>query len=158
MAGKQSNKDKQLGMSLGKAANKLRRKVMFHLLKKLDDVKCFRCGEVMTEEDFSIDHKEDWLGASTDLFWDTTNIAFSHKRCNTPRRYFVAVLESGQEVKICKKCGKFENEVPFSTRGFRFCIGCEKEYYRDIMRSRRAKRRGDSGHPEGGTPGTPDPS
>jgi len=79
-------KSKQLKMPHGTAQNRLRRNIMFHLIKKLNEHFCYRCGEEMTSDDFSIEHKEAWLDKNSDLFWDMGNIAFSHKKCNYGNR------------------------------------------------------------------------
>jgi hypothetical protein len=34
-------------------------------------------------KDFSIEHKQRWLDVDPALFWDLTNIAFSHFICNS---------------------------------------------------------------------------
>ncbi|KKL97767.1 hypothetical protein LCGC14_1831170, partial [marine sediment metagenome] len=79
-------KAEQLGMSHGKASNRLRRKLLFDALKRLGEISCFVCGEEMTAEDFSVEHKEPWLDSEDPqkLFWDLDNISYSHKRCNRP--------------------------------------------------------------------------
>lgn len=76
-------KSKQLGMPFGTANGKLRKMVLFHLLKKHKENFCFQCGtEIETVDELSIEHKKPWLHESTDLFWDIDNIAFSHHHCN----------------------------------------------------------------------------
>ena len=77
-------KRKFLGMHYGTASNKLRKKIMLMLLKKLDKNWCYRCGaEIETERELSIDHKKSWFKVSVELFWDLNNIAFSHLSCNS---------------------------------------------------------------------------
>jgi len=76
-------KAEQLGMPFGTASNRLRKMVLFHLLKKLKENVCFQCGaEIETVDELSIEHKKPWLDESVDLFWDLNNIAFSHHQCN----------------------------------------------------------------------------
>lgn len=82
-----SNKEKFLGMSCGKAFGRLRKMVLFDLLRRHSENFCFRCGgEIVSFEDLSIEHKKSWLYVSVDLFWDLENIAFSHLRCNKTDR------------------------------------------------------------------------
>jgi hypothetical protein len=82
----QLKKDEQLGMKFGTACHKLRSQILFSLVQKTSQNNCFRCGKpIESVEEFSIDHKVDWLDSSPTLFWDLDNIAFSHKRCNIPR-------------------------------------------------------------------------
>lgn len=81
------NKDLTLGMPHGTAAHRLRKNVMFHLLKKHGENVCFKCSKIIDKvSDLSLDHKKPWEGVSADLFWDLENIAFSHMFCNRPDR------------------------------------------------------------------------
>ncbi len=74
---------KQLGMPSGRAEYRLKKMILFHLATKLGLDACFRCGEKIENiDDFTVDHKENWLYGDVKLFWDLENIAFSHKKCN----------------------------------------------------------------------------
>lgn len=76
-------RDDQLGMSFGTARYRLQRMLLFAYVQHANEDWCFRCGEeIEVLEDFTIEHKEPWLHVSADLFWDLTNIAFSHVKCN----------------------------------------------------------------------------
>jgi hypothetical protein len=78
-------KSKQLGMPIGTATHRLRKSIMFDLLKKLNMNLCFQCGEVIDSiDDLSIEHKTPWLDSDNpvELFYDLDNIAFSHCHCN----------------------------------------------------------------------------
>jgi hypothetical protein len=78
-------KDKQLGMPLGTAANRLRKSIIFMLLKKLNLNFCHQCdAEIESEEQLSIEHKMPWLDSDdpVKMFFDLENIAFSHLGCN----------------------------------------------------------------------------
>ena len=76
-------KSQQLGMNHSTACNRLRKQVLFHLLKQLGQDVCFQCGDQIEHvDDLSIEHKEPWLHVDPDLFWDMENIAFSHLTCN----------------------------------------------------------------------------
>uniref|UniRef100_A0A6M3L0M9 Putative HNH homing endonuclease n=1 Tax=viral metagenome TaxID=1070528 RepID=A0A6M3L0M9_9ZZZZ len=80
-------KSKQLGMPFGTASGKLRKMVLFELLQKHDENYCYRCGEIIENcDDLSIEHKKAWLHNDVRLFWDLTNIAFSHLNCNILER------------------------------------------------------------------------
>lgn len=75
----------QLGMPHGTATNRLRKRVMFHLLKRLGENVCSKCEQIIaTSDDLSLEHVLPWEGRSAELFWDMNNIRFSHTRCNTP--------------------------------------------------------------------------
>lgn len=135
---------KQLGMPHGTAANKLRKNILFHLLKKLEENICFSCGlEIQSVEDLSIEHKEPWENRSVDLFWNINNIAFSHIGCNqphvrnggTPKR-----AKSPEGTSWCRTHKMFLPIEAFSHRECRWsklrhdCKVCEKEYKDEIRK------------------------
>lgn len=81
------NKDAFLGMPHGTACGRLRKNVLFHILKKYSENVCYRCNEeIESVDDLSIEHIKPWEGISVDLFWDLSNIAFSHLHCNCRAR------------------------------------------------------------------------
>lgn len=83
-----SRKSEFLGMPHGTAANRLRKQIMFQLLKRLGENVCFKCAqEIVSADDLSIEHKQPWEGVSVELFWSMENIAFSHRGCNLPHVY-----------------------------------------------------------------------
>jgi hypothetical protein len=85
MSNSNQRKDTTLGMPHGTAASRLRKNVLFFLLKKHNENFCFNCKQVIEKvEDLSIEHKLPWEGRSAELFWDLDNIAFSHLHCNRP--------------------------------------------------------------------------
>jgi hypothetical protein len=78
-----SKKTQQLGIPYGTANGRLRKMVIFDLLKRHSENICFRCKkEIEKIDDLSIEHKEPWLDKDIALFWDMSNIAFSHLSCN----------------------------------------------------------------------------
>lgn len=80
-------KSEFLGIPYGTACNRLRLSIMFSLIVRCGDNVCFRCGkEIQTEKELSIEHKQEWLNESPELFWDLNNISFSHRLCNVNRR------------------------------------------------------------------------
>ena len=90
MGNSNQRKDATLGMAHGTANGRLRKNILFHLLVKLKENICFKCGEqIQVVDDLSIEHKLPWEGRSADLFWDLNNIAFSHLRCNRPHVLYV---------------------------------------------------------------------
>ena len=85
--GHNEKKAAALGMPWGTANNRLRKSILFHLLKRHEENVCYVCDTVIEKvDDLSIEHKKPWEGASIDLFWDLENIAFSHIRCNKPHQ------------------------------------------------------------------------
>ena len=77
-------KSKQLGMPYGTASQRLKKMIMFKLVKELKRDFCYRCGERIEHfKEISVDHKKSWLHKSNELFWDLDNISFSHLSCNS---------------------------------------------------------------------------
>lgn len=76
-------KAKQLGMNPSTASGRLLRDLLFKFVTEAG-CKCYRCGGVLTRGTFSIEHKEPWLDSEDPqgLFFDLSNIAFSHLSCN----------------------------------------------------------------------------
>jgi hypothetical protein len=80
-----NKKADQLGMPVGTASNRLRKSIIFMLLKKLNLNFCHQCGgEIESEKELSIEHKIPYLDSAdpVKLFFDLDNIAFSHLDCN----------------------------------------------------------------------------
>ena len=78
-------KESQLGEPYGTACNKLRKMILFSLIKELNKDVCFQCGLNIEEiSDLSIEHKIPWLDSenAVELYFDINNIAFSHLSCN----------------------------------------------------------------------------
>jgi len=78
-------KSEQLEMSHGAASGKLRKAIMFDLIKKAGKNICFQCGETIDNiANLSIEHKIPWLDSEdpVGLFFDLDNITFSHLSCN----------------------------------------------------------------------------
>lgn len=72
-----------LGIPFGTACNKLRKIVLFNILKKHGENLCKRCGkEIEFISELSLEHIKPWEGISVELFWDLNNIGFSHLHCN----------------------------------------------------------------------------
>lgn len=78
-------KQTQLGMNPGTASHRLVKDILYSLVVKTEQNACFHCGEQMTRETFSVEHKEPWLDSEdpVKMFFDLDNISFSHMRCNT---------------------------------------------------------------------------
>jgi hypothetical protein len=78
-------KNAQLGMPIGTASNRLRKRIIFSLLRRLGETNCFRCGcPIETFVELSVEHKTPWLDTPDPVavFFDIENIAFSHLTCN----------------------------------------------------------------------------
>ena len=74
-------KHAQLGMNPSTAQNRLVKDILYDLIK---DTPCFHCGEKLTRDTFSIEHKVAWLDSENPvrLFFDLSNISYSHHSCN----------------------------------------------------------------------------
>ena len=117
-----SNKKRhiQLGMPFGTAQGRLRKMIMFQLLREFKKNICFQCGkEIETVEELSIEHKVAWLDKENakELFWDLDNIAFSHLSCNSsvatrPTKGIIKHPSQSAYDKGCRclECTKLKNE------------------------------------------------
>ena len=130
-------KSKVLGIPYGTAQNKLRKMVLFHLLKRYKENVCFQCGKpIETVDELSIEHKKPWLNESVDLYWDMNNIAFSHLHCNCGAAQVVLKKVGPEGTYWCSECkqfvssalfGKFSNAPERSVRKVRrMCNPCRK--------------------------------
>lgn len=77
-------KQNQLGMNPSTASNRLVKDLLFKYVI-VSHPNCYRCGEPLTRDTFSIEHKTPWLDSENplELFFDLDNIAFSHQACNS---------------------------------------------------------------------------
>jgi hypothetical protein len=84
MNSSKQKKTKQLGMDPALASYTLRNDLLFAFVK-ISHPFCFRCGEILTRDTFSVDHKVHWLDSPDPkgLFFDLENIAYSHLSCNS---------------------------------------------------------------------------
>lgn len=80
-----NKKSVQLGMNPSTASARLLKDILFKFVFETGSDKCFHCGEPITRETLSIEHKTPWLDSEDPqgLFFDLENIAFSHLSCNS---------------------------------------------------------------------------
>ena len=132
-----------LGMPHGTASYRLRKMVLFDLLRKHGENICFRCAEkIKAVDDLSIEHKQPWEGVSVDLFWSLDNIAFSHRQCNVPHHYRgggARKRKIGPEgTAWCRRCKEFCPVAEFSRNKARWnglqswCNKCLRERVRQV--------------------------
>lgn len=131
MSNSNARKDATLGMPHGTAANRLRKMIIFDLLKRHEENVCFKCSEsILAVSELSIEHKQPWEGISATLFWDLENITFSHLRCNRPNRPSKSI---GDRVKItvpegqvwCGVCKSPKDVSEFTPGAKNQCRGCK---------------------------------
>ena len=81
-------KSEQLNMSFNKADSRLKKMILFRLVKKCNLDICYRCKDkIIKIENLSVEHKIPWMYSKNpqELFFDLENIAFSHLKCNKKR-------------------------------------------------------------------------
>tara|TARA_X000001388_G_C2164673_1_gene97515 strand:+ start:33 stop:617 length:585 start_codon:yes stop_codon:yes gene_type:complete len=114
---------KFLGMNKSTAMNRLRKMVMFEMMKKLGMDRCYQCKFLIKDvSELSLEHIKPWIWKDKNLFWDMDNIAFSHLACNS---------SAGQ---IKTPCGSYAKYL----RGCR-CRICTHKYR--IAKSNQGKRK-----------------
>ena len=74
-----------LGMHVSVANRRLQKDLLYKFVTLSGHNQCFRCGNPMSRDDFTMDHKKDWLNSGTpqQLYFDVENVAFSHHSCNS---------------------------------------------------------------------------
>jgi hypothetical protein len=124
-----------LGVPHGTACNRLRKLILFNLLRRHSENVCFKCSKLIeTADELSVEHKQPWEGISIQLFWDMENIAFSHLRCNKNHRRKggrADLRKVGPEgTAWCRRCKEFLPISKFSRHKSRWnclqpwCNGC----------------------------------
>ena len=135
-------------MPFGTACGRLRKQILFKLLKDSGKNVCLRCEkEIETVDELSMDHIKPWLDVSSNLFWDLDNIGFSHTKCNyAASRHGTQAVKSGYKraskklrkigpggTSWCCRCQKFLLTKNFGSRKGRWngldyiCRKCRKE-------------------------------
>lgn len=113
-------KSEQLGMPFGTANARLRKNILFNLLARYGENICYQCGEmILSVDQLSIEHKVAWLDNDIALFWDLSNIAFSHLKCNIS-----AANKSWMTPEFHNKRHKFISK-PVNI-GEKWCYHCQK--------------------------------
>ena len=126
-----NSKSIRLGMSISSASNRLNRDLIYKLATDLGLMVCYRCGGSVSRDKFSIDHKVDWLKSDNPIetFFDLSNVAFSHHRCNSSassgkfqpgttfyqKGTYPSALREHNEARESPKCGTESG----------YCSGCK---------------------------------
>ena len=71
-------------MNPSTASGRLVKDILWSLIIKTHQDTCCKCGNKMTRETFSIEHKIPWLDSENpvELYFNLENISFSHLSCN----------------------------------------------------------------------------
>lgn len=92
----QQKKSELLGMPFGTACYRLRKLVLYELLRRHAENVCFKCGgKIKSADELSLEHKKPWQGSDPALFWEIGNVAFSHARCNIRGTYVRREVSDG---------------------------------------------------------------
>jgi len=109
---------KFLGMHKSTATARLKKMILFELIKKAGMDRCHQCKLIIHDvSELSVEHIKPWLWRDVNLFWDLNNIAFSHLSCN---------VMAAQKT---TPCGSYSRYL----RGCR-CDICRKEYLKAVRR------------------------
>lgn len=106
MSKETDRKSQILGMGFHKASYRLLRRILYGMLIELNRTKCYRCkNEIMSVNDLSVEHKKAWQSSENplEMFFDLSNISFSHKSCNSkaavnPRKKYATKEEYKREM------------------------------------------------------------
>ena len=79
-----NKKHSLLGMNPSTASHRLVKDLLWRMITESKRDCCYHCGEKMTRETFSIEHKKPWMDSENPLqtYFDLENISFSHLSCN----------------------------------------------------------------------------
>jgi hypothetical protein len=127
-----------LGMNVSTANMRLRKMIIFELVKQLKRDVCYRCQEpIQSIDEFSIEHKLPWLDKDVNLFWNLDNIAFSHLACNVRTAALGNMWNRKDRVEGMSWCTKHQKYLPETDfgrdpnnwTGLRsWCKACRKQY------------------------------
>ena len=134
-------KNRLLGMPYGTATGRLRKMILFDLLRQFDFDHCFRCDQqIASIDDLSIEHITPWQGADDPkvAFFDLENIAFSHLRCNIQ-----ASEPANAKKDHCPKGHPYDDQnTVIRPNGQRGCLQCHRDSS-NAWQKRNRRRRSD---------------
>lgn len=104
--GHKEKRAEQLGMNPSTAQHRLKKDLLYKYVALAGDAVCYRCGEWIEIDDFSVEHKEAWLDSEDPLglFFDLANIGFSHSKCNSAAARPSKIAQCGSVTKFNKGC------------------------------------------------------
>ena len=131
-----SNEDKSalLGLNFSTATQRLRKLILWSIVRETNRDICFRCSQrIESVDDLSIEHKQPWQSAPDPrtAFFDLNNIAFSHLWCNhrqyPPERIECSqghALTGGNVIwkmrgeKVCRECNRVKARENWHRLGY----------------------------------------
>lgn len=128
-----------LGMPASTASKRLKKTLFFNLLKKHSENICKVCAlPIEKEEELTVEHILPWENRSKELFFDVTNIAYSHLKCNTPHKTRKGVISERridlpEGMSWCSRCEQFKSLNEFSRHSQiynkvrRWCRECDNK-------------------------------
>lgn len=95
-------KQTQLGMNPSTASNKLVKDILWKLIVQTERDTCYKCGDKMSRESFSIEHIQHWLDSDNPVgnYFNLDNISFTHHRCN---------VRDKRDTRKLKPCGTHQS-------------------------------------------------
>lgn len=124
-------------MNFCTASGRLKKTLFLSLVQRLSLDVCYRCKQpIVNPEDLSIDHIEDWQDNDPKLFWELSNITFSHIKCNRPSRRKGGLhrrKKSPDGYSWCSSCSESKPKNDFANKSSRWngkhqnCKKCDKE-------------------------------
>lgn len=121
-------KKQQLGMNPSTAQGRLLKDILWSFVDTSGSL-CFQCGNKMSRDNFSIEHKIPWLDSEdpVGLFFDMENIGFSHLTCN---------VKAGRK-QPAPQCGTVQRYKKYNCR----CDACKAAKSAALCREYNADRR-----------------
>ena len=121
-----------LGINKSTAMARLRKMILFELVKKAGMDRCHQCKFLIHDvAELSIEHIKPWLWKDKKLFWDLNNIAFSHLACNS---------SAGQIKTPCGSYAKYLRGCRCSICREKYLIRCKEQHHRYYKRIITIKR------------------
>lgn len=131
---KGQRKSAALGMPWSVADYRLRQDILWRLIVALGQDRCFRCELAMDRDTFSVDHRLPWYPDKPELFWDQSNIFFSHVACNTKEGSDRKQKRAPDGFAWCANCKDVRPRVDFHRNATRWngfqseCISCRERH------------------------------
>ncbi len=85
-------------LSLESAYSLLLKMVLLDFINDIGKGNCYRCKKpIRKAKELAIDHVKPWYQEDPTLFWDLSNIVFSHKQCSRSHKLNLKFVEIMKE-------------------------------------------------------------